>query len=84
MIDLFAVYICQHCGEVLEDKVENVENIDTDNDDVWTVKLCSCGRDVKPKLSNGFQCFETVDHERWLWRQGFYDEVLEDEVLEEW
>lgn len=79
MIDLLAIYLCPKCGEVLEDVVMEIEEIDTENDEVWTESICPCGRSVTPKTEDGIQCFEKVDHERWLWATGFYDNLIDDE-----
>jgi hypothetical protein len=83
MIDLLAVYICPKCGEILEDRVHDIDIINIETDYVDQVTLCECGREVKPKMIDGIQCFEKVDHERWLWATGFYDEVVEQEGAEE-
>ena len=75
MIDLFAVYVCPNHGDVLEDQVHRHEEIDTENDDVYVNMIHDdCGMDVMPKLDNGVPCFEPVDHDRWLWANGFYDD----------
>lgn len=72
MIDLFAVYICPKHGDVLEDQVHKVEDIDVDNDDVSVfLEHDECGAVVTPKTIDGVPCFEQVDHERWLWATGF-------------
>ncbi len=78
MVDLLAVYICPAHGEVLEDEVGSVEDIDCTNDEVYKIYIHDpvggCGREVRPKKVGDAICFETVDHERWLWATGFYDE----------
>ncbi len=74
MIDLLAVYICPKCGEILEDQIDSVECIDDEHDDVWIEKVCQkCGHDVTRKMVDGVQCFEQVDHQRWLWATGAFD-----------
>lgn len=77
VIDLLAVYICPKHGDILEDVVMDIEEVDTANDEVYQSKSCICGREVMPKLDNGIQVFEKVDHEQWLWMTGFYDQILE-------
>lgn len=76
MIDLLPVFICPKCGEVLSDQVEDIEIIDVDRDDVWKESIhILCGHSVKRKLGeHGEPCYEHVDHEQWLWANGFYDE----------
>lgn len=75
MIDLLSVYICPTCGDVLSDQVDEVEIIDTNRDDVWTELMCKkCRSSVTPKMTDGVQHLAEVDHERWLWASGFYDE----------
>jgi len=77
MIDLLAVYDCPKCGKVLEDEVEYGEDIDVENDDIYGFWFCTkCNSTlVKPRTKDGNQCFEQVDHERWLWATGFYDDL---------
>jgi hypothetical protein len=78
MIDLLAVYICPKHGEVLEDHVHRQEEIDTENDETYLhIIHDECDLDVTPKIIDESPCFEKVDHERWLWATGFYDELLE-------
>ena len=75
MIDLFTVYTCPNHGDVLEDHIHKLEEIDTENDDVYVHYVHDeCGMDVTPKMVDGAPCFETVDHERWLWANGHYDD----------
>lgn len=70
MIDLMSIYLCPSCGEVLADQVTKTEIIDCDQDEVIGVILCNkCNREVKDTGS-----FQSVDHERWLWLSGYYDE----------
>lgn len=78
MIDLLSVYICPTCGDVLSDQVELVEIIDTDHDDVWGELICSkCQHSVMPKMTDGVQHMQQVDHERWLWATGAYNDSME-------
>lgn len=78
MIGLLGVYVCPTCGDVLSDQVEVVEIIDTERDDVWTEHICNkCQRTVTPKMTDGVQHLASVDHERWLWAIGAYDESME-------
>lgn len=81
MTDLLAVYDCQSCGRVLEDEVEVIEDIDCENDRVEAFLQCQKCRStmVTPRTINGSPCFEEVDHERWLWATGFYDDVISGE-----
>lgn len=73
MIDLLVVYRCPKCGEILEDQVEMIEDIDTENDDVWTEAICGlCGAGVAHEMVDGQTVFQKVDHERWLWATGYY------------
>ena len=79
MIDLFAIYICPNCGEVLEDRVFYHEEIDCEHDEVYPMYCCEkCHSEVKRKIVDGVECFQTVDHERWLWAEGFYDEEIQE------
>lgn len=79
MIDLLSVYVCPKCGEILEDQIETVPIIDCINDEVWEETICQkCNHSVTRKLIDGQVCFQSVDHERWLWATGYYDELLEE------
>jgi len=79
MIDLFAVYECPKCGDVLEDKVFLHEDIDIEKDRIYQAMLCEqCFSEVRAKLVGGDFCFEKVDHDRWLWANGYYDHLFED------
>ena len=81
MIDLLNIFICPGCGEILADQIETITEIDCDNDDVYAFAVCSkCCNEVSLKLNeNGFPCYKEVDHERWLWAVGFYDEEDEED-----
>jgi hypothetical protein len=84
MIDLLRVYICMKCGDVLSDEVSLFDDIDTENDDVEVYWLHDkCGHSAVPKTATEdgkrVPVYEQVDHERWLWSTGFYDETTEDE-----
>ena len=60
-------------GMVLEDQVEYCEEFDCENDEVYGFYFCTqCNSTgVRPRDNT----FEPVDHERWLWATGFYDDV---------
>ncbi len=74
MIDLMQVYICPEHGEILSDQTHTVEEVDTENDEVYIHRVHDeCYKDVTPKMENGIPYFQTVDHERWLWANGYYD-----------
>lgn len=42
------VYECPKCGDVW--RVEMVEMIDCERDDVWQEPMCKCGRSVREKF----------------------------------
>lgn len=70
MFGLMAIYICPVHGEVLEDQVERVEEIDSEHDEIYPHYLHTanaCYHDCTPKLSNGQQCWEQVSDERFRW-----------------
>ncbi len=79
MIDLLEVFDCPNCGKILSDQVVGSAVVDCENDDVFDVFLCrKCGHEVKPQIIDGLTCFEKVDHDRWLWASGYYDEKPEE------
>ena len=78
MIDLLSVYKCQNCGDVLSDQVDVFEDIDTENDSVEEIYTCrKCTGHVRPTEE-----LQQVDHERWLWATGFYDDANSDSETE--
>lgn len=82
MIDLLSVFVCPKCGDVLSDKVQDIEIIDCVNDDVFKVSVCSkCTSEVRLKRAEdgSIPVYEKVDHERWLWANGYYDESNPDD-----
>lgn len=80
MIDLLRVYVCTECGDVLGDEVSKQEDIDTEHDEIYEYWLHDkCGHEAVPKMSGGAPVYQQVDHERWLWSIGYYDEFIGDE-----
>jgi DNA-directed RNA polymerase subunit RPC12/RpoP len=70
MIDVMYVYDCFQCGKRLEDQVEQNEIIDTENDEVYHILVCStCYDEVFPRMIDGKHAMETVDHDRFMWYQ---------------
>lgn len=81
MIDLMRVFICPVHGEVLEDAIDVFHEHDFERDEVYDYALCTrisdfkqCRSRVEPKMVDGAPCYEKVDHERWLWWSGYYDD----------
>jgi hypothetical protein len=83
MYNLLNVYECPNCGEVLSDEVNFYEDVDTENDEVYPVRLCSkCNREVKEKTveheGRRLPVLREVDDERARWANGYYDDMAED------
>lgn len=73
MIDLMNVYDCPNCGEVLSDQVSPSNDIDADRDKVYDFWIClKCYATVRPRMNGETPALRQVDHERWLWSEGFY------------
>jgi predicted RNA-binding Zn-ribbon protein involved in translation (DUF1610 family) len=90
MIDQLAIYLCPNCGEILEDEKTRATVIDTVNDKVFPIEICTrCNLEVRPKLSETadgkkIPCFESVDHERWLFYAGYFNSDADRERLEDY
>lgn len=85
MIDLLHVYDCPKCGQILEDWVDTTTLINHDTEEVVTVTYCTrCDSDVRQKMGVGsdgkpIPVLQEVDHERWLWAIGHYDESSDED-----
>lgn len=82
MIDLLDVYECPQCGDILSDQIIKGEAIDTDNDEVYPYTICkTCNNEVTQKIEyindEPSPVLRSVDHERWLWAIGHYQDQEE-------
>ena len=74
-VDMFAqIYICPIHGETWH--IQQAEEIDTDNDEVYQFMACDkCGSEVKPLLHDGHQVVHPLtDEEMFFEMQSFEDE----------
>lgn len=70
--NLLQVFICPVHGEVLEDKVSQVEAIDTVHDDVSVYFVHThCWREVTPKVVDHTPCYQEISAE--LLERRFFD-----------
>lgn len=63
---LAPIYICPEHGETWH--AERADEIDTQNDDVYTFMVCpKCYREVRPLLQDGHQVFHAMTDEEIFW-----------------
>lgn len=68
------------CGDTW--RVENVEDIDTENDEVYIIPVCKiCNQPVYEKIVNGNPCFHALTDEEMFWET--YNPDAEDDDWEE-
>jgi hypothetical protein len=70
---LASIFICPQHGETWH--VESIEIIDTINDEVYPVMVCSlCGNEVRPLIVEGAQACHALTDEEMFWELGASDD----------
>jgi NAD-dependent SIR2 family protein deacetylase len=81
MYNLFNLYDCPKCGEILSDEMTIVEDIDCDNDEIYEVPYCNkCNSEVRQKFHKNddgeyIPVMEQVSEDRAKWAMGFFDNL---------